>query len=188
MAVALPDALRAAGVLLRPLRAADARPFAAAFRDDPELGRLLGFERDPDEDWVRRRVERPPDPEQVAELAVADPRSEAFLGLLLSHSLDARHRRAEVGFWLVPSARGRGVGRMAVGRFVDWMFEALDLLRVEMTTTPDNAATLGLAASLGFRREGTMRARNVERGVRVDVVMLAVLREEWQPPCHTSAT
>jgi RimJ/RimL family protein N-acetyltransferase len=181
MAIELPESLTGEGVLLRPLRAGDAPAFAAAFRDDPDLGRLLGFEEDPDEAWVRRRVVAPPAAADVAELVIADPGSQDFRGLLLSHSRDRRHRHAEVGFWLVPSARGAGLGRAAVALFVGWMFQALDLLRVEMTTTPDNAATLALAARLGFTREGTMRARNIERGERVDVVMLAVLREEWPP-------
>jgi RimJ/RimL family protein N-acetyltransferase len=181
VAVELPDSLSGEGVLLRPLRAGDAAPLAAAFRDDPDLGRLLGYEEDPDEAWVRRRVAEPPAAADVAELVIAEPGTRAFRGLLLAHSLDRRHRHGEVGFWLVPGGRGAGLGSAAVALFVTWMFEALDLLRVEMTTTPDNAAALALAARLGFTREGTMRARNVERGQRVDVVMLAVLREEWPP-------
>jgi hypothetical protein len=39
---------------------------------------------------------------------------------------------------------------------------------------------LALAAALGFAREGVMRSRNFERGRRVDVVMLGVLRDEWE--------
>jgi RimJ/RimL family protein N-acetyltransferase len=48
-----------------------------------------------------------------------------------------------------------------------------------MTTLPDNAGALALASALGFEREGVMRSRNFERGRRVDVVMLGVLRDEW---------
>jgi RimJ/RimL family protein N-acetyltransferase len=36
-----------------------------------------------------------------------------------------------------------------------------------------------VAAALGFAREGMMRARNLERGERVDVVMFGLLREQW---------
>ena len=48
-----------------------------------------------------------------------------------------------------------------------------------MTTTPDNQAVFALARRLGFVQEGVLRRRNVERGVRVDVVWFGVLREEW---------
>jgi ribosomal-protein-serine acetyltransferase len=56
----------------------------------------------------------------------------------------------------------------------------LDLLRVELTTTADNAPVDAFARSLGFTREGVLRKRDVERGRRVDVVFYGVLREEWE--------
>jgi hypothetical protein len=33
-------------------------PYAAGFRHDPDLGRLVGFEEDPDEDGVREHIRR----------------------------------------------------------------------------------------------------------------------------------
>jgi [ribosomal protein S5]-alanine N-acetyltransferase len=67
----------------------------------------------------------------------------------------------------------------AVSRTISWGFDALDLLRIEMTTTPDNAAVAALARHLGFTQEGVIRRRNIERGKRVDIVFFGVLREEW---------
>jgi RimJ/RimL family protein N-acetyltransferase len=64
---------------------------------------------------------------------------------------------------------------------VSWAMESRDMLRVEMTTTPDNAGVYALAERLGFRREGVLRCRNIERGQRVDIVWFGVLREEWKP-------
>jgi RimJ/RimL family protein N-acetyltransferase len=66
-----------------------------------------------------------------------------------------------------------------VALVVSWALAELDLLRVEMTTTPDNAGVFALARRLGFTQEGVLRKRNVERGRRVDVVWFGVLREEW---------
>jgi RimJ/RimL family protein N-acetyltransferase len=180
--IALPDRLGTDPVLRRH-RVQDAAVHAAAFVADPELGPSLGIEHDPDEAIARERPERA---ERLAadgvlaDLAVADGATDAFLGAVLLHSFDWAHRRAEVGFWLVPAARGRGLGTAAVALMLEWAFGALDLLRVEMTTTPDNMAIPPLAARLGFAREGLLRRRNVERGRRVDVVWFGLLREEWQ--------
>jgi ribosomal-protein-alanine N-acetyltransferase len=171
--VELPERLVGDGFVLRRMRAADAPAYAAAFRDDPQLGRLLGVDEDPDESAARGRVGR------LGELAIADPDSDAYWGTILLHSHDERHRRCEIGFWLVPAARGHGIGSAAVACLVSWAMQALDLLRVEMTTTPDNAAVDALARRLGFTREGVLRKRNIERGQRVDVVWYGVLREEW---------
>jgi RimJ/RimL family protein N-acetyltransferase len=182
MTIELPDSLTDGDVVLRRLRAGDAEAYVAAFRADPDLGRLLGMEEDPDEAKVRERAERLPGlaaEGRLVELAISDPADDAFLGSMMLHSFDGTHRRCEVGFWLVPAARGRGVGSRSVALAVSSALETLDLLRVEMTTTPDNDAVFALARRLGFAQEGVLRKRNVERGVRVDVVWFGVLREDW---------
>jgi RimJ/RimL family protein N-acetyltransferase len=172
----VPEGLERDGVALRRLRARDAHPFAAAFREDPRLGSSIGADEDPTENGVRRFIARQPGLRARGEflgLAVTDTTRRPFLGHVMLHTLAWRHRRGEIGFWLVPGARGRGVGRTAVALLVEWAFAELALERIEITTTPENTAARALAQSLGFREEGVMIARNLERGRRVDVVLLA---------------
>jgi RimJ/RimL family protein N-acetyltransferase len=171
--IVLPDRLEGDGLVLRRLRMADAPAIVGAFRDDPDLGGLLGFENDPDGTWVRGRLER------THELVVADPETDGFLGMVLLHSYDEHSRRCEVAFWLARGARRRGIAGAAVRLVVNWAMHELGLLRVELTTTVENVPTQAFAESLGFTREGVLRKRNVERGKRVDVVCYGVLREEW---------
>jgi RimJ/RimL family protein N-acetyltransferase len=176
----VPDGLATDGVALRRLRARDAGAFAAAFKDDPQLGVWIGADEDPTEISVRRFIARQPSLRARGEflgLAVTDATRKPFLGHVMLHTFAWRHRRAEIGYWLVAGARGRGIGRTAVSLLADWAFAALELDRIEITTTADNAAARGLAASLGFAEEGIMRERNHERGRRVDIVMLARLRK-----------
>jgi len=176
----VPEDLARQGVALRRLRARDAGPFAAAFRDDPELGIVIGAEEDPTENGVRRFIARQPGLRARGEflgMAVTDASKRPFLGHVMLHTLAWRHRRGEVGYWLVPEARGRGIGSAAVSLVVEWAFDELRLERIEITTTPDNTAARALAQSLGFEEEGVMIARNLERGKRVDVVLLARLRK-----------
>lgn len=176
----VPEDLARGDVALRRLRARDAGSFAAAFREDPQLGVLIGADEDPTENGVRRFIARQPGLRARGEflgLAVTDTTYRPFLGHVMLHTLAWRHKRAEIGYWLVPAARGHGVGHTAVGMLVDWAFETLQLDRIEITTTPDNAPARALAKSLGFEQEGVMVARNLERGKRVDVVLLARLRK-----------
>ncbi len=178
--IEVPDHLQRDGVALRRMRARDAAPFAAAFRDDPALGVNVGAEEDPDELEARRyiaRLARLRARGRYLGLAITDATGRPFLGHVMLHSFAWHHRRAELGYWVVRAARGRGVGRTAVGLLVTWAFEALELERIEVMTTPDNAAARALARSLGFQEEGIMRARNLERGRRVDVILLARLRK-----------
>ncbi len=180
--IELPRGCSDGTVVLRGLRRDDAAPYAAAFVSDRDLGRLLGIETDPDIVVVRRRIEeqaRAARSATGAQLAIADPATDAFLGTVILHTLHWEHDRCEIGFWLVAEARGRGLGTAAVTMALGWIFDTLGFARVEITTTPDNAAVRGLAGKLGFEDEGTLRRRNVERGRRTDIVCLGLLRESW---------
>lgn len=115
--------------------------------------------------------------DRLVELVIVDD-GDAFAGSVTLHSFAPRHRRCEVGFWLVPERRGRGLGADAVAAVANWVFDELDYLRLEMTTTPDNPAVPALARRLGFTAEGVQRKRNVERGQRVDVLLFGLLRED----------
>jgi RimJ/RimL family protein N-acetyltransferase len=182
MKINLPGRLSSDRVSLRPMVPGDAAPYAAAFREDPDLGRLLGVEQDPDEQTVRERIEaqaQPAEDRAFLQFAIADPVTDAFWGEVIVHSLHRHHRRGEVGFWVIPGQRLQGVGSGAVALTLSWLFDELELLRVEMTTTPENPAVPALARRFGFTQEGVLRARNVERGRRVDLLWFGLLREEW---------
>jgi ribosomal-protein-alanine N-acetyltransferase len=181
--ISLPESLSDETVRLRPFRDEDASAFAQAFRDDPALGVAIGTETDPDEGAALERFRATADHAAAGEgveLAIADAGSGEFLGLVTVFAFDRRHGRCEVGFWLVPQARGRGVARRALTIALDWAFDDLGLRRAELTTTPDNGPTIRLAESLGFSREGLLRERNFERGRPVDVAWFGLLREDWR--------
>ncbi|HEY7926667.1 MAG TPA: GNAT family protein [Candidatus Dormibacteraeota bacterium] len=63
---------------------------------------------------------------------------------------------AEVGYWLLAQARGRGVARRAVRLLCTWSFEVCRLDRLQLTTLPGNVASEMVAQACGFHREGTL--------------------------------
>lgn len=64
--------------------------------------------------------------------------------------------RAEVGYWLLESARGRGVARRAVAMLCDWAFTSCDIEELELTTLPGNVASERVALACGFSSAGTI--------------------------------
>jgi len=166
-------------VSLRPLRAEDAAAYVGAFAEDPDLARRRGLEREPDAPSFLADLQESVG-DDFAELAIADAGGDALLGSVILHSLDWRHGHGELGYWLVPAARGRGLATRALRLALRWMFDDLGLERAEIVATPDNPASVAVARRLGFVQEGLLRKRDVERGERVDVVLLGLLREEWR--------
>lgn len=116
------------------------------------------------------------DDRALGRVAVRPPRF-ASAAVRCAAVTDDDRPAGELSYWLVPAARGRGLARTAAALLTEWAFATLPLDRLEITTTPGNAAALRLAAAIGFEREGVMRARNFERGRPVDLVMLARLRD-----------
>jgi ribosomal-protein-alanine N-acetyltransferase len=169
------------GFVLRPERPGDAPAMARAFGDDPQLAVDWGIEDAPDEPtalaWTTEHAELW-DKGEGRHFAVADPDCDELIGGVNFHNIRPDHRRAEVGFWLAPGVRGQGIGSGAVAAACRWAFGHYDLVRIEMTTLPDNDGSLALARKVGFQREGLLRSRNFERGAQVDIVMLGLLRDD----------
>ncbi len=85
---------------------------------------------------------------------------------------------AQIGYWLVAAARGRGFATRAVMLMTGWLF-GLGAARVFLTVVSENVASAAVARRAGFRYEGTLRAHGVWRGCRQDVDVFAVLPHEW---------
>ena len=161
------------------MRHADIVPYLGAFADDPDLAVALGVDA-PSAEGLARRIDAPPQAGgTVRSAAIADRDDDSFAGMVVLRHLEADHARAEVGFWVVPAARRRGLAEHAVGLLIGWAFAELGLERIELTTTPDNRAAAALAHKLGFTHEGVLRSRDIEHGRRVDIVWFGLLRDEW---------
>jgi RimJ/RimL family protein N-acetyltransferase len=80
---------------------------------------------------------------------------------------------AEVGYWLLAAARGRGTARRAVRLLCAWSFEVCGLERLQLATLPGNVASERVAQACGFHREGTL-SRDVKGTVSTLTVWVLV--------------
>jgi UDP-4-amino-4,6-dideoxy-N-acetyl-beta-L-altrosamine N-acetyltransferase len=102
-------------------------------------------------------------------------------GFLTLTGIESRHRRADWGWYIgEPDARGRGAGRAAQALGLDVAFDGLGLEKVCAEVLADNDVALKAQAAAGFRREGYRRRHVLKDGVFRDVVLLAILAEEWR--------
>jgi RimJ/RimL family protein N-acetyltransferase len=165
-------------VALRDPRPDDAEALAQAFVDDPSLGATVGAETDPSLDQVRGWMvtESEHRASGLGMALVIAGEDDTAVGLINLHKIVPDHRRAEVGIWLAPGARGDGIGTEALRLITEWAMPALGLQRLQMTTMSDNGAMIGAAQHVGYVLEGVLRAYTFERGVPVDNAMLAVVR------------
>ncbi|MDT0317279.1 GNAT family N-acetyltransferase [Streptomyces millisiae] len=85
---------------------------------------------------------------------------------------------AEIGFWVAPAARGRGVAPTAAAAACRWGFADLGLALVEWRAEVGNDASRRVAEKVGFRVEATLRKRLRHRGERVDAWVGSLLPDE----------
>lgn len=85
---------------------------------------------------------------------------------------------AEIGYWVAPHARQRGIATRALRLVSRWAMNEMGLARIQLGTNQANHASQRVATKAGFTREGILRSWREIRGVRVDEVHFSLLPED----------
>ncbi len=177
----LEDPIADRGVVLRDAAEQDIPEILIAHQDDPDLYLRLGLDRPPSGAELGRQMEEAASERRSgirARLTILENSPDEFRGGVVVHNVDWENARAELGVWVVPQARGRGLARSALRLAAQWLFESCRLMRLELLTEPDNEPMLRAAAAAGFVHEGTLR-RHARRGRgRQDMAILSLLASD----------
>src|SRR4051794_34760097 len=138
-----PEVVRTDVIVLRPYGDADVPHLEAAFCDEAIAAWNPGpaapttaanWARDRN-DWGRGGH---------ASWAIGDDDG-GLLGSVSLHQIDWEQADAEIGYWVAPWARGRGVASAAVAAATDYAFGRLELHRVYLFHAVDNIGSCGVA-------------------------------------------
>ena len=145
-------------VSLRPWDGRDAAAVVEAFQD-PLIQRWHVRRADSVEEaagWIEQwRSEW--NKECGAHWAVVDSSSDLLLGRIALKKIDLYDGTADLAYWTVASARGRGVCSTSVLALARWAFRELAFHRLEIEHSIENAVSCRVAGKAGFQLEGTRR-------------------------------
>ena len=161
-------------IALRLFRKDDAPALLEAARD-PDIPRLTALPELESEAWARdwiALVERRWRDGSRATFATVDARTDELLGSIGVRDVD---RNGQIGYWVLPAARGRGVATRALRLLSRWAIEEAGFGRVQLLTEPENTASQRVAEKAGFRREGLLRSYIELKGRRADGIMFGLL-------------
>lgn len=88
--------------------------------------------------------------------AVCSLDNKTFYGAGGLNNLSKEHKKAEIGFWLMPDFWGQGIIKEAMPIICNYGFDNLGLHRIEGFVETENINCKKAMAKLGFNHEGTM--------------------------------
>lgn len=109
----------------------------------------------------------------IAEAATG--RAVGGIGLWLSGLV---HGRADAGYSVAPSARGRGLAAAALTALTSFAWTIPGLHRVELYIEPRNTGSVRTAERAGFQREGLLRSHQEIGGQRRDMLLYSAIRQD----------
>ncbi|MFF5069984.1 GNAT family N-acetyltransferase [Micromonospora olivasterospora] len=181
--MAPPRLVEAHGVRLRPFRPGDTADTAVACADPLTqrfISRLPSPYTEADARWWITEGAPAAWAGGGAAYAIADPATDRLLGAIgLSNPLPARGQ-AEIGYWVAPWGRGRGIATAATRALAEAAL-AHGAARLELLTHAENGPSQRVALAAGFRHEGVRRAAGrAADGARHDLVCWVRLADD--PP------
>lgn len=148
---------------------------------DPEIPRFMAIPANQTiegtADWIGSRAAATASGDDYS-FAVEDAATGALLGAIGVERSKDDAGIGEIGYWVAAEARGQGVAQRSVRLVSGWAFEAMALQRLEITAHPHNSASRRVAEACGFEFEGIVRAWREHHGVRVDLAMYSLLRQD----------
>jgi RimJ/RimL family protein N-acetyltransferase len=172
------EGIRAGGVVLRLPSLDDVDALLPAFTD-PELretGNLPAFGR---EELAASLEELPSLAEtgRLLPLAAVDPETGEVVGGGTLHHLDAERKILEIGYFVLPPARGRGIATTIARALAEHAF-SLGVERVAAYVNVGNTASERVLERAGFTREGVVRSMPKPDGRRIDKTLFSLLPGE----------
>ncbi|WP_405486548.1 GNAT family N-acetyltransferase [Nocardia sp. NBC_00511] len=167
------------GLVLRPWLRRDGPEVFVAFQD-PAIRRWHVRSADTAEevdDWVDAWA-RSWTSGTAANWAIADARTGRLMGRASLHHMELWHGEAEVAYWVVPAARGRGLASRAVDALAEWAFEVAGFHRLELRHSVHNVQSCRVAAKSAFTLEGVNRSAGLHEDGWHDMHLHARVRTD----------
>jgi RimJ/RimL family protein N-acetyltransferase len=172
------EGIRARDIILRLPLLDDVDGLLPAFTDPEtrDAGNLPAFGR---EELVASLRELPALAEsgRLLPLAAVNAQTGEVIGAGMLHHLDAERRIVEIGYWVLPQARGRGIATTIARMLAEHAF-LLGVDRVAAFVNVDNSVSERVLERAGFTREGVVRSMPKPDGQRVDKTLFSLLPGE----------
>ncbi len=170
-------------IRLRHVERADL-PLFVGWLNDPEvregLSIYLPISQAEEENWFENMLKSPADQQPLC-IEIKSGEGWELIGNCGLFGIDWRIRAAEFGIFIGAKRYwNQGYGSEAVRLVVDHGFSTLNLNRIFLRVYENNPRAIRAYQKAGLTIEGRQRQGHYQKGQYVDVLLMSILRQEWQ--------
>jgi RimJ/RimL family protein N-acetyltransferase len=169
-------------IYLRTLERDDLDLFWQWFADREVIRYSMGmlifpFSKAETQEWLEQTVHD----KQVLSLGIVEKASDQLIGYAGITSISNINRSGEYYIFIGNKGSwGKGYGTEVTRLIVNYGFRSLNLHRIMLTVFASNTAGIRVYTKAGFTEEGVMRQANYREGIYHDVIVMSILRPEWE--------
>lgn len=167
-------------IYLRPLEREDAPTFLPWVNDQEVLATLLLYRPQnlqTELDFIERMYKSDTD----IVLGIAVKGSDKLIGSTALHQIDWKNRHCMFGILIGDKSEwDKGYGTEATQLMTEYAFSVLNMNRVWLGVYEYNQRGIRAYEKAGFVQEGTLRQAHYHGGRFFDVIVMGLLRSEWE--------
>lgn len=127
-------------------------------------------------DWIKRNLEAFSSDGSFNALIILN---DHIVGTIGFHDLDRPNRRASIGYWVDKDYEGRGIITRCCRVLVEYLFDTMELNRLQINCNVENVRSRAIPERLGFKLEGILRQVEYLNGSFRDWAVYGLLRKDW---------
>lgn len=111
---------------------------------------------------------------------ISDINTEEYIGQVDLIKIDWKNRVARMGIVIGEEKQGKGYGFMAIKILEDFVFNTLNLNKLELDLHDYNVRAYNCYAKCGFKEEGRLRQNFYINGKYTDTINMGILQSEYE--------
>jgi ribosomal-protein-serine acetyltransferase len=105
---------------------------------------------------------------------------EKIVGVIGFVNFSRQNRRIEIGYWIDKDCEGRGFIGKSCKALINYVFDELEINRVEIHCSTENTRSWAIPERLGFTLEGVLRQSEWRHTRFYDMAIYGLLKDEWK--------